>query len=452
MTSQQGICKRLSHQIGGSEFRTQLLRGGIGSVAVKAGNAVLAFAVAVVLARTLGPEGYGVYSFALAVLMFTAIPAQVGVPQLLVRETAKAQADGNYELMRGLWRWGDRAVLLFSVLALAVVGAVVLLTDIGRDGARVTTLTVALPLIPLLGLANARGACLRGLRNVVQGQLPESIIRPAMLLVLIGIGGRWVDAGQLGAQIAMAFHVTAAIVAFVVGFVLLKRAQPAQLVVTSIPECRIETWCRAVMPLALIAALQLINNYADLIFLGIFRSDQEVGVYRAVMQLAIIVAAGLHIMGKVIQPYIAALYRESNREKLQRLASASTLIVSVFALTGVVIFAIVGEEVLAAIYGADYSVGWRALWILCIGKAFYAIMGLAWHILIMTGFERNAVNAALLTSAINVFLNFLLVPRFGMEGAATATMISFLVFSLLLHRQVKLKTGLAMFRFRWSWK
>ena len=219
----------------GDGLRAQLLRGGLGSLFVKAGQALLAFAVAVTLARTLGPEGYGVYSFALAILMLTAIPAQVGVPQLVVRETAKAQANGNYGLIRGLWRWGNLAVALFSALALAVVGGIVWFTDIG-DGARVATLAFGIALIPIMALANVRGACLRGLRKVVQGQLPESIIRPALLLLLVLVWGAWFVEDELTPQMAMGFYVIAAVLAFVIGAWLLRRSRPAELGERPAPE------------------------------------------------------------------------------------------------------------------------------------------------------------------------------------------------------------------------
>ena len=48
--------QRLHHRLNGSALRRDLLRGGIGSLAVKTTNAVLAFAVAVILARVCQPE------------------------------------------------------------------------------------------------------------------------------------------------------------------------------------------------------------------------------------------------------------------------------------------------------------------------------------------------------------------------------------------------------------
>ena len=75
-----------------ANLRTRLLRGGAGSLAIKLGSVGLSFAVAVQLARVLGPDGYGVYALVFAIVTVLTVPTQLGVPQLVIRETARAQA------------------------------------------------------------------------------------------------------------------------------------------------------------------------------------------------------------------------------------------------------------------------------------------------------------------------------------------------------------------------
>jgi len=119
------LAKRLATLMGpAASLRGRLIRGGLGSLALKLGSTALGFLLAILLARTLGPEGYGVYAFVFAIVSLLAIPTQLGLPQLVVRETAKAQAAEQWGLMRGLWRWSTLAVWLFSsgVLVLAFAG------------------------------------------------------------------------------------------------------------------------------------------------------------------------------------------------------------------------------------------------------------------------------------------------------------------------------------------
>ncbi len=103
-----------------TSLRGRLVRGGLGSLALKLASTALGFILVILLARSLGPEGYGVYAFVFAIVSLLAIPTQLGLPQLVVRETAKAQAAERWGLMRGLWRWSTLVVWLFSFVVLAV--------------------------------------------------------------------------------------------------------------------------------------------------------------------------------------------------------------------------------------------------------------------------------------------------------------------------------------------
>lgn len=438
-----GILKRATNLLKGEGLRAQLLRGGIGSLAVNAGHAVLAVAVAVVLARTLGPEGYGVYSFALAILMLSAIPAQVGVPQLIIRETGKAQADGDWGLLRGLWRWGNIAVAGFSALALLVVGGIVMFTDIGGDGARVVTLTVGLALIPLVALANVRGACLRGLRKVVQGQLPESIIRPALLLGLVGVWVVLITPDEaMTAQQAMGLYVTAAVIAFVIGAWLLRRSQPAELSATPESRCESNAWRKAVIPLALISGLQLVNSYADLIILGFFRTDEEVGIYRAVFQVAMLVIFGLQAMNQVVQPHFARLYRQGDHDRLQRLVTTSARAILALAVPPILLFIIFGEALLGWVFGDAFRAGALALALLAGGQLVNAAMGSVGMLLNMTGHEKDTMRGVAWAAVANVIMNLALVPPFGMAGAAAASVITLIMWNITLAVFVKRRLGI----------
>ena len=87
--------QRIQRLTSGDGLRARIIRASSAAVALKIMNAMLGFATTMVLARTLGPDSFGVYTFALAVVMVVGLPAKAGVPQLVTRETAKAQASAG---------------------------------------------------------------------------------------------------------------------------------------------------------------------------------------------------------------------------------------------------------------------------------------------------------------------------------------------------------------------
>jgi di/tricarboxylate transporter len=169
----------------GRGLKASLLRSGSGSILLRVLVFALSLLMTVVLARALGAKGYGVYAYAMAIVTLLAIPAQVGLPTIIVRETARAEANDRWGLIRGLWGWSGKLVLALSAVLVVIAFFVAWLGRESHDSLQLQTFYAALPLIPLMALGSVRGAALRGLRHVIKGQLPESVLRPSFLIVMI---------------------------------------------------------------------------------------------------------------------------------------------------------------------------------------------------------------------------------------------------------------------------
>lgn len=421
-----------------STLRKQLLQGSVGSMVVKLVRAGLAFILAVVLARFMGPSEYGAYSFAFAILMLVAIPAQVGVPQLIVRETAKAQARLDWALMRGLWRWGNFSVVGFSALGLLfAVAIVVSLMLLDSNSGRLTVIATGLALIPLIALTAVRGSCLRGLRRVVIGQLPDSVLRPVIFLGVIGGYFILSESGAFySAELVMGMYVIAATCSLILASLILSKLKPKEINQVTASRYEKKAWRKAVIPLAMITGLHLINNYADLVILGIFRPDEEVGIYRAVFQVALLVIVGLQAVNQVLHPHFARIYAVGDMQKLQQLVTLSARGILTLALPPALILVFFGGPLMEWIFGHQYKSGALALSILVIGQLVNAAFGSVGALLNMTGHERDTVHGLAIAISANILLNFILIPLWGMEGAAVATSTTFIIWNFMLRKSV----------------
>ncbi len=427
---------RLERFLGGSEsLRGQLIRGGIGSMAVKIASLLLNLVVAILLARLLGPAGYGTYAFALSIITLLAIPAMFGVPNLLVREVAKYQLHEQWSLLRGALRRSHQAVatmaLIIATLALLVMlGQGDPLADPGR-----MTFAIGLLLMPLLALNHLRGAALRGLRRVVQGQLAPMVIMPAMLALF---AAAFALAWPLSPSLAMLAHVAAALGALLVGSWLLARALPAP-VRTATPAYRTREWLAGVLPFSLIAGIQIINNQTDLVMVGLLIDNTAVGLYRVAVQGSVLVGFGLMALNMVIGPHITRLYQQEDRQRLQRMAQASARVVLLIALPVAVVFALFGDTLLDLVFGSEYRGAHAALAILAVGQLCNAAAGSVGLLLNMSGYERLTAWGVGCAAIVNVILNLLLIPRFGINGAAIATAVTLACWNGLLVIAVRRK-------------
>jgi O-antigen/teichoic acid export membrane protein len=413
----------------------------MGSAAVKASNVGLSLVVAVVLARVLGPEAYGVYSYVFALAGMMAIPAQFGLPALTMRETAKAQANGDSNTLKGIWRWSGTVAAGLS-LVLAFLGGLCawLMADRFTD-VQINTSLWALVLVPFLVLGRLRGAAIRGLRHVVAGQLPEMVFRPGFFLALVLILVVSGFAGAVTAGRAMALHAVAAGGAFAIGVFLLRRLRPREITFAK-PRFEHRTWALATIPLALSAGMISVNRYADILLLGLFVDAKQVGIYRVAVQGAGLVAFGLQALNMVAAPHFARMHDQGNKQQLQRLATSSARVAVTIAVPATLIYVVFGSWILRVVVGTPYVAGATPLAILAMGQLINAGMGSVGMLLNMTDHETVVTRTLVFAVLLNISLNVILIPSWGMNGAAMATAATYVFSNSVLARFVSMRLGI----------
>lgn len=422
-------------------LRRGLLKAVAGSAGLKGINMVLTSGVAIVLARVLGAEGYGVYAVAMATITMLGVPSQLGLPTLMMREVARHDARQDWSLMRGLLRRSNQAVVVMSFLTALVVGVWVWAAPGEQSKEQLATLGWALFLLPLVALGGLRSGALRGLRRVVEGQVPEMVLRPASTLLMVG-GLVWVAGREaLTPSIAMALNVFATLIAFLAGAVLLSRAIPPGVRVAP-PVYDTRAWMRSMVPLSMLGGVQLFNSQTDILMLAALATPEDVGIYRVIVQLTSFVLVGAVVVNAVQAPYLARFHTEGNMTMVRRLAQQGSRALFLSALAIASVLVIGGQYILGTVFGPEYARGYVPMVIWCVGIVFFAEQGSLIMVMNMAGHEKDTVVAMAIGAVANVLFNFVAIPRWGMVGAAAATMLSTLVWRTLLRRQLKLKMGM----------
>lgn len=403
-------------------------RGSVGSVGVKVGNLALGVATTVILARVLGPEDYGVYAWAYALVAVLAIPARLGLSQLLVREISAYQLREKWSLLRGLLTRANQIVLVSSALLAGIAIAAIFLFADRLSSVETVTLGWGLALLPLMALGELRGAALRGLRRVVLGQLPDLVLRPGFLVLFVGAAALSVE---LSSGTAMALHAAAAGLAFVIGAALLVHFLPKD--VKSVePEFETREWVSSAVPLGLISGMHVINSRADIVLLGFMGPSEEVGFYQVAVKAAMLVTFALSALNMVIAPYISRLHSDEEYGQLQKLLTASARGVLGAALPVAAVLIVYGDWILEVAFGEEYVAGNVPLIILCVGNLINVGGGSVATLMNMTGHERDTALGMTGAAVLNIVLNVLLIPYWGMTGAAVATVATFLAWNLFL--------------------
>ncbi len=411
-------------------------RGSILTFGLRIGSTGLTFITAFLLARLLRLENYGVYTSVMEWLNFLAIPAALGMDRLMVREVAVFRAKGAWGQLQGFLRWANGAVLLVSVVAAALGCLVVSLVVKDHDGLRLS-FYLAFATLPFMTLTSVRQATMRGFNHIISGQWPELILRPLLIVVLSLLA--WQLLPNFSAPWAVAASSVATLLAFGVGAymltgVLRREAEPAK------PHYEPGAWFRATLPFIVISGMYVINARTSALLLLALAGPTQVGLYTPTSRGADLIALVLLAVNTAIAPTLARLYAENKPRQLEHTVARSTRMITLVSLPIALAFIFFGRYYLG-IFGPEFKVATTALAILSVGQFINAATGTVGTLLNMTGNERDVALSVGLSALLNVALNVLLIPRFGLEGAALATALGTLAWNALLSYFVYQRLG-----------
>ena len=170
---------------------------------------------------------------------------------------------------------------------------------------------------------------------------------------------------------------------------------------------------------------------ADIILVGAFLGATQAGFYAVASRLAIFANLGKQAADSITAPMISEFHATGQRIRLIRLVIFSARGVTAFTLAAALMLLLIGSYVLK-IFGAEFVVGYVPMTILLVGYLFRASFASAGFLLSMTGHQDQSALVNGVSAAINIALNVVLIPRYGLAGAAAASAITSAIWSVSL--------------------
>ncbi len=404
-----------------------LVRSVAGTGAVRIATMFVSFLVGVQLARGLGVAGYGYYGIALSIVTIAGVPGELGLPPLVTREVAAADARRDYAYLFGVLRWGKRMAARLSVgMAFILLIAALLLQEV-HPSPLVLALVAGAPVIPFLALAKMNGGALRGLHQIIRGQLPAFLLKPGAMSVLLFL--MYLAGLKLQPWTAVALNAVTAAGAWIVAAIWLRQRLPEHGNLEEVREGR--RWISSMVPMALTQGMQVLQRQVSVLLLGILLSATDVGLFRIATATAVMLSAPQTIMLTVASPLISRLDAQQDHRRLQTLLTrcAQAQFAGVFLLSLPLFLA--PQWILTLVYGHAYAAAADVLRIILVGQLITTGFGLNATVLNMTRHERRVTRAMTIGLVLNAGTFALLVPLWGLEGAATGYVVSILVWNII---------------------
>lgn len=390
----------------------------------------------IIVGRMLSVEAYGDVSIGLALLSIGVTLSLVGFSQGVPRYISRFDAPKR---QRGVWISGvaftGLVALVFIILLFPNVDTVASLFFESVESERLIQLFVLA--IPLVVAFEIGVGAIRGLENTRFKLYVEDLLYPCvrilLLIVLLSVGVGLTAPGYA--------YLIAAAIALVSTHLLLNRLLPlAGPFRTHTKEMLVFS-----APLVLATIFGSLLTKVDTFMLGYFRTSYEVGLYNAAYPLANGILVVLGSFGFLYLPLASRLDASGERREIDAIYKVTTKWIYIITFPAFLTFVVFPGDVLALFFGEDYRPAAFALVILTIGFFTNAAYGRNRETLSALGHTMYIMIGNGLAVILNVVLNLLLIPVYGITGAAVTSVVSYVSFNLLIYLVLKRRFDISPF-------
>ena len=406
-------------------------------------NILIMFATGVFITRTIGADLFGKYSLSKSIFDVLAVFAVFGLNTGVVRLTSKYTALREPRSVKGTLLSGIAITsALSAVIVLAILFLAPFLARRAFDNVEGIDLVLRVHFIglPFFALMMVILGYTQGLKTLKYSALVELIARPVIRLVVIlslFLVGLKLFAVVFGSIISF-------FMAALMAFYFARKISPFNFGKTRTKLVTRELFFYS-LPLVLARFMNVTISRSNTILVGFFKDSTSTGLFGAAVMLSPFISLSLISFGKIFAPVISELWEKQEHAELQQtFKTVSKWILSL----GYPVFLIIMlfSPSLLLVFGPDFVKAGTTLRLLALGQMVNAAVGPAGFMLSMTGRQKLNMFNSIGLAALNIVLNIVMIPKYGIAGAALATTIALGLINLARVIEVKILYGFTPFR------
>jgi len=391
------------------------------------------------LARWVGVEYLGIYSLANAIMLIAEVLAKMGLETGVMRFVSRLNPQKDKESIRRIIQSALKMTGIFSIIMLIFLlsGSNWLVNSILHESVLLRNVLIVFALtMPFNAFTLVSAFAAQGFKLMKYKVFVTQIINPTILLAVMMLSF-WFISKEAALMLPMA--VTGIMGCFLMFFFLKKLSG------VSVNHVISASFDRSLLvfsfPLMLVTILQTLMHWMDILMLGYFTDAGTVGLYHPAARTAGLLQALLFSFISIYAPMVSQLHSLNKHSEMSNLFKLVSRWLISFGLPISFIFILFSGKVML-LFGKDYLGGAGALVILTYATFIQTFLGAAGPLLSMTGHTRLVLLNSIGAFVINIILNIFLIPKFGIMGAAWATLISLTAIGLARVIEVRVILGL----------
>ena len=433
------------------DFSELFKKGGI-SFFIRVAGQIMGFIITFIIAHYFGAKGLGDYVLAVIVLRIFVLIAKLGVDTASIRFIAEYASKNQWNNIR-LYRGKVSFLLLLSTIFFSIIMYVFAPLIANIVGANPFYIRLNSFFILPMAFFILNYQSLRGLKKITEFSFFYWMSRVTFSAIIILI------------TVQFSRHENVPIFAFLLGLVIVSvlsyfvffnrlnleeklKNQSKEYFGSSLGYKEI---LLVSFPLLLAQSGQFIMAWTDKLMLGGFMSATDVGVYDVAFKLSLFVNIALTSISSITSPKFAEMYSLGDMKRLRKVVRQATRI-TFWSTVPLVVGFIVLSPFLLNVFGDEFKNGFYVLCILSSARLISALTGPAGNLLQMTGREVIFMKVLFVGAIINIGLNYYLIPIYGIEGAAFASLISIVFWNLTMVYYVKKEFGFSTIYIPFTYK
>ncbi|WP_048645127.1 lipopolysaccharide biosynthesis protein [Nitratireductor soli] len=439
----QPFLARIDALISAPDARGEAGRNALIAFTIRIVNAAIAFFSQVFLARWMGEFEYGIFVLVWVTMIILGNISCLGFHTSVIRFIPEYRAKGEFAALRGI-NLASRLFVLGSSTLFAAIGILGLWYFAPSiESYYVVPFYLGLICLPMAALSDLMQGVSRANAWVIWALMPTYFVRPLLILLFMAIAlfaGYPADARTAMFAAILATYLTT-LLQFVSVTTRVDRKLPA-----GRPSFRMREWTAVSLPIFLVESFFFLLTNADVLMVGRYMAPTDVAVYFATVKtLALVHFVYFAVKAGVAQRY-ASFMHGGDRAGLETFARETVGWTFWPSLAMGIVVLLVGKPMLM-LFGAAFTEGYPLLFLLVTCVVARSAVGPAESLLTMSGHQKICAAVYAATLAINIGLNMLLIPLYGLWGAALATGVAMLFEAVILSVTVWRKLGIAMLIF-----
>ena len=397
------------------------------------------------LARWVGPEYLGIYSMANAIMLISEVLSKMGMETGVMRFVSRLDPEKDNDKISEIIASAIKMCALFSLFFMIVLiscSSYIVSNILSEKSLMVSVLIVFAISIPFNASTLVAAAATQGYKKLKYKSIVTQFINPTILLVSMIIC-YWLFSAESALMFPMLITGIVGCIAMFQPLKYLSGIRRQQIIKTKFNYDLL----KFSYPFMFVIILQTFMHWMDILMLGYFTNASTVGLYHPAARTAGLLQALLMSFISIYAPMISQFHSEKNILKMNQTYKMVSRWLLVFSIPISIMFILFPENILS-LFGKEYISSSNVLIILTIATLLQAIFGAASPTLGMSGFTRLILINTSIAFILNLGLNYTLIPLYGINGAAYATLITLTTIGCIRVAQVRIFLKMNLFSFK----